>query len=171
MKHIISIIILSVLTFEAFAQEKVVQHDGDPGKWVNTLEPGYIITSGRAAELEQAKQQAIENVKLSIVQSVAERVEVTTSHSTTELSGDVNSFLDTWKEEVKTESGNVPFLKGISLSKVDGWYWEKIKNKSTKAIFYRYHIKYPFSEYELNTLIAFGKFGANLDFFISPCAL
>ena len=145
---------LLLFALNANAQEKVVQHEGDHGKWINTLEPGYIITSGRAAELEEAKQQAIENVKLSIVQSVAERVEVTTSHSTTELSGDVISFLDTWQSDVATESGNVPFLKGISLSKVDGWYWEKIKNKSTKAIFYRYHIKYPFSDRELNSLIA-----------------
>ena len=154
MKYILSIFVLLVFSISAFAQEKVQQREGDPGKWVNTLEKGYIITSGRAAELEQAKQQAIENVKLSIVQSVAERVEVTTVHSTTELSGDVTSFLDTWKEDVKTESGDVPFLKGISLSKVDGWYWEKIKDKSTKAIFYRYHIRYPFSDRELNSLIA-----------------
>ena len=154
MKIISTILFLFAITLSTTAQEKVVQHDGDPGKWINTLEKGYIITSGRAAELEQAKQQAIENVRLYIVQSVAERVEVTTSHSTTELSGDVTSFLDTWKEDVATQSGNVPFLKGISLSKIDGWYWEKIKDKSTKAIFYRYHILYPFSERELNSLIA-----------------
>lgn len=154
MKIISTFLLLFIITLSTVAQEKVVQREGDPGKWINTLESGYIITSGRAAELEQAKQLALDHVKLSIVQSVAERVEVTTVHTTTELSGDVTSFLDTWKEDVATESGNVPFLKGISMSKVEGWYWEKIKNKSSKQLFYRYHIKYPFSDQELNALIA-----------------
>jgi hypothetical protein len=85
---------------------------------------------------------------------VAEHITVNTSNKTTELSGDVNSFLNTYNANVKTESGDVSFLKGISLNKVEGWYWEKIKNKETKAVFYRYYIRYPFSEKELNGLIA-----------------
>jgi hypothetical protein len=154
MKKYHFLFILILIAINLFSQEKVVKHDGDGQKWINTLESGYIITSGRAESLELAQQQAIHNVKQSIVQSVAEHIKVNTSNKTTELNGDVNLFLNTYSADVKTESGNVPFLKGISLSKVEGWYWEKIKNTKTKAIFYRYYIRYPFSDSELNALIA-----------------
>lgn len=154
MKKYYFVLLLIAFSTSSFAQEKVVKHDGDGRKWINTLEPGYIITSGRAGDIEMAKKQAIERVKQSIVQSVAEQIEVTSTQETTELNGDVNSFLNTYNSEIKTESGDVSFLKGISLSKAEGWYWEKVKNKNTKDVFYRFHIRYPFSNSELNSLIA-----------------
>jgi len=154
MKKVYFLLLLLAVATSAFAQEKTIKTDGNGRKWINTLEPGFIITSGRAGELELAKQQAIDNVKQTIVQSVAEHIQVSTTQETTELNGDVNSFLSTYNSEIKTESGDVPFLKGISISKAEGWYWEKVKNKSTKAIFYRFHIRYPFSDQELNALIA-----------------
>lgn len=154
MKKIIPFLFLFLICSGLFAQEKVIKHDGDGKKWINTLEKGYIITSGTAGELELAQQQAIENVKTSIVQSVAEWVQVSSTQNTTELNGDVNSFLQSYQSETLTESGDVPFLQGISLSKVEGWYWEKMKDKESKQVYYRYYIRYPFSEQELNALIA-----------------
>jgi hypothetical protein len=152
-KYYFFFICLSI-AINVISQDKVVKYDGEGKHWINTLEPGYIITSGRAADLELAQQQAINNVKQSIVNSVAEHIKVTTTNNTTELNGEVNSFLNTYTSKVETESGDLSFLKGVSLSKSEGWYWEKIKNKETKAIFYRYYIRYPFSESELNVLIA-----------------
>jgi len=154
MKTVTSLFMLLVIATSLFAQEKVVKHDGKGKSWINTIAKGFIITSGRAADLETAKHLALDNVKQDIVQSVADHIQVVSTQKTTELNGDVNSFLTSYNSEIKSESGDVSFLKGITLNKVEGWYWEKVKNKTDKSIFFRYYLKYPFSEQELNSLIA-----------------
>jgi hypothetical protein len=57
-----------------------------------------------------------------------------------------------FKQSIVSQSANLPFLKGISLSKAKEYYWEKLKNKDG-SIVYGYHIKYPFSNAALEQLI------------------
>lgn len=102
-------------------------------------------------------------MKEAIVRSVAEQVQTSTVQTTEELNGDVNSFLSTYSAQIKSESGDVPFLTGISESKVDDWYWEKIKDKKKHETYYRYHIRYPFPQSELNALVvAYEKYDRKL---------
>ena len=153
MKRVFFFLLILIISSRIEAQEKIIEKSGKMPSWVNTLESGFIITSAQQPKLEDAKQKALNNIKEEIVRSVADHIRVKTEINTRELSGDVNSFLETYQSTVTSESGDVPFLQGISLNKVSGWYWEKIKDKVNKKVFYQYYIKYPFTEFELNELI------------------
>ena len=58
-----------------------------------------------------------------------------------------------FKNKSSVQTADIPSLKGISLNKVSDFYWEKIQNKKTKEITVAYHVKYPYSEAELQKLI------------------
>ncbi|WP_349867527.1 hypothetical protein, partial [Bacteroides cellulosilyticus] len=55
--------------------------------------------------------------------------------------------------EGSTRAASLPFIKGISLSKVDGSYWEKRRDKKSGKITYAYAIRYPFPESEHKALV------------------
>lgn len=137
------------------AQDKVIQKSGKQPKWVNNLEKDYIITVGRGATSQEAQQNALTMVKERIVSSVAENVKAKTELKKEEANynNNISVFLEKFASSTTTESGKVPFLQGISLSKVEEFYWEKLQGKDKKEYFY-YHLKYPFPEFELQKLVS-----------------
>ncbi|MBE9488324.1 MAG: hypothetical protein IMY73_03975, partial [Bacteroidetes bacterium] len=60
---------------------------------------------------------------------------------------------DKYSSSFETQSAKVPFMTGVSISKVEESYWEKRMDKSTKKISYLYSIKYPFPSLELKKMI------------------
>jgi hypothetical protein len=65
----------------------------------------------------------------------------------------VINTIEKFKNTSTVETADIPSLKGISLNKVSEFYWEKLQDKNTKKIVVAYHVKYPFSEAELQKLI------------------
>ncbi|HOP03951.1 MAG TPA: hypothetical protein PL017_09140 [Tenuifilaceae bacterium] len=155
MKRVLLLLVF-LPVFSGFAQIKVVEKSSKrQPSWVNAIEKDYIIVVGTGETVQDAQQNALTAVKERIVSSVAENVKTRSEMKVEESSvNNVSQFLEKFASQTTTESGKVPFLQGISLSKVEEFYWEKTENKDTRAIRYNYHIKYPFPEFELKKLVS-----------------
>ena len=154
-KYLLLVVVLIATAGIGLSQDKVIQKSGKQPNWVNNLEKDYIITVGRGATSQEAQQNALTMVKERIVSSVAENVKSKTEIKKEETSNNnnISVFLEKFASQTTTESGKVPFLQGISLSKVEEFYWEKLQTKDKKEYFY-YHLKYPFPEFEMQKLVS-----------------
>ncbi len=139
---------------QTYAQKaKVLEHQ--PKKkpaWVNSLVKDYIIVVASGSTLEDAQERAILKVKEHIISSVADNISSTSEYTLTEdtKSGDM-SITENYKVATKTRAADIPFIKGISVNQVEEYYWEKVSEKG--GITFYYHIKYPFTEFQLKKLI------------------
>ena len=145
-------------TVSLFAQAyKVVEKsDKKAPVWYESAESGYIVASAETGSMEEARQQCLESVKRQIIQAVAQNVEFSDSHVVKQTSGSgdrITEFVDQYMAEGSTRAASLPFIKGISLSKVDGSYWEKRRDKKSGKITYAYAIRYPFPESEHKALV------------------
>lgn len=144
-------IALVLLTGATYVQagEKVVESSGKQPKWVYAAEQEYIIVSAESADIEEAKEKCMTIVKKQIIASIAENVRSSSSINTNEqgVNGKYN-IIEEYQSVVETQSALVPFLNEVGISKAEGYYWEKIK-KDKNAYTYRYHLKYPFSKFDL----------------------
>ena len=145
-------------TVSLFAQAyKVVEKsDKKAPVWYESAESGYIVASAETGSMEEARQQCLESVKRQIIQAVAQNVEFSDSHTVKQTSGNgdrITEFVDQYMAEGSTRAASLPFIKGISLSKVDGSYWEKRRDKKSGKITYAYAIRYPFPESEHKALV------------------
>lgn len=138
----------------SFSQERVVKKSGKRPKWVNGVVKDFIIVNGGGATIQTAQQNALISIKEHIVSAIADNVssksELIKEESTL---NNVSTFLEKFATQINTQSGQVPFLQGISLSNADQYYWEEVKRKN-KTTYYYYHIKYPFAQLELQQLVS-----------------
>lgn len=144
-----------VLGFTSVNAQKVKVVDQSAKKqpaWVNGLEKGYVISMASGSSLDEAQQKALTKVKEQIISSVAENVQTSTDYTRGENTvNNISEFFDNIETNTKTQSADVNFLKGISMSQVEEFYWEKIKKGD--AISFDYHLKYPFSAIQLMKLV------------------
>lgn len=154
MKKIILILLLFPV-LASMSQTRVVDRSGRQPRWVNSLEKDYIIVVGTGSSISNAQTNALNMVRENIVNAVAQNVRTTSEFSTEEanFNNNVSVYLDRFATTTTTESGPVSYLQGVTLSKVDDYYWEKIRNRATGEETYNYHIKYPFPEFELQKLV------------------
>jgi hypothetical protein len=155
MKKYFLLVVALIFSAEiSLSQDVVIQKSGKQPKWVNNLEKDYIITVGSGVTSNDAQQNALTMVKERIVSSVAENVKSTSElkREDANYNNNISVFLEKFASQTTTQSGKVPFLQGISLSKVEEFYWEKLQTKDKKTYFY-YHIKYPFPDIELQQLV------------------
>ncbi len=155
MKKIFSTLLISLVFAGSFiAQIKVIEDSGRKPKWVSGVAKDYVIVVGTGKDLETAKTNALISIKENIARSVAEYVKSSSELNKSESNGkNMASYFETYNANVKTETADIPSLKGISLSKAEEFWWEKTKNKSNGAEAVNYHIKYPFPEIELRKII------------------
>lgn len=137
-------------------QYKVLEKsDKKAPAWYESSEADYLVASAVASDMETARQKCLESIRRQIIQAVAQNVEFSekTSLKQTTGSGDeITEFINTYTAEGSVQAASVPFLKGISLAKVQGSYWEKQQDKKTKEITYAYAVRYPFPKAELHAL-------------------
>lgn len=117
-------------------------------KWVNTLQPDYLIVSGEGATIDEAQENAMLKVKQRIMESIAQQVQASSQFKVreTELNGKyltASEYLST----ITTETVDYPFLSGVTEAQVEDTYYEKIRNG--KQTHYRYHIKYPYNSLDM----------------------
>lgn len=153
-KYILLVVAIIASAGISLSQDKIVEKSGKQPKWVNDLERDFIIAVGSGATSNDAQQNAITMVKERIVSSVAENVKSKSElkREDANYNNNISVFLEKFASQTTTESGKVPFLQGISLSKVSEFYWEKLQRKD-KSVYFNYHIKYPFSESEMEKLV------------------
>ena len=152
MKKLFVILLTALCVMPAFAgNEKVVDKSGKQPKWVYSSGKDYIVVSAESADIQSAKDKAMTQVKKQILNSIAESVKSTSAISTREqgVNGKYN-ILEEYNNLVETQGALIPFLSEVSEAKVEEYYWEKIKRG--KDYTYRYHIKYPFNQFDLMRL-------------------
>ena len=132
------------------AQTKVIDKSAKKApEWLNTAVDDYLIVTVTAQSLADAQTKALAEVTERIIQSVASNVTVSARNEMSEVNtnGSIDSK-DAYTRISKMKSANLPFLKGISSTKVEDVYWLKLQDKSTKKEYYEYSVKYPFSRAE-----------------------
>lgn len=137
------------------AQKVLESSEKKAPEWVNGLVKEYIIVTASSPTLDDAQQKALAKVKEQIISSVAENIQTSSEFFRSEKINNNNSdFAESFQTATKTRAADIPFIKGISLTNVESYYWEKIEiDKKAKTFNYYYHIKYPFSQQQLKTLI------------------
>lgn len=153
------LLILSITVFLVsavmLAQEKIVDQSGKRQAWVGGTEEDYIITSSEGLTLEEAKSKALVSVRDRIVNSVAVVVKSSSTINVNESNNnDIYDYLEQYSKSTSNTSADQNFVKGISESKVEGYYWEKVLDKKTGKVKYVYHIKYSFPQVEVRKLVA-----------------
>ncbi len=153
MKKILLTLNLCLLAATALvAQDKIKETSGKKPAWAkDLLASGYVITQGDGATLNAAQQEALLMAKQEIVRSVAEQIITTSTRSLQEQNMQIT---EAYTQNITSKASKVPYLQGISVSQIEESYWEKIQDKKSKAIFYRYYIKYPFNKAQLSKLVA-----------------
>lgn len=138
-------------------QYKVLEKsDKKAPAWYESSEADYLVASAEEADMETARQKCLESIRRQIIQAVAQNVEFsekTFLKQTTGNGDEITEFVNTYTAEGSVQAASVPFLKGISLTKVQGSYWEKRQDKKTKEITYACAVRYPFPKAELNALV------------------
>lgn len=123
--------------------------------WVGGLEKNFIITMASANSLESAQQNALNNVKEQIISSVAENIRTSSDFYKKEsINNNNTNFSEEFTTATQTQAANIPFIKGISLNKVEEYYWEKVGAKKSDKVTFHYYLKYPFTQIQLMRLIA-----------------
>jgi hypothetical protein len=156
MKKLTFLIIIQLIGLVAFTQPKVTDKSGHKPDWINGVEKDFIIVSGTGATINEAQNSDLMVIKERIVSSVADNVKAKSSMQTEEVNTNksVHSFFESYSSQVTSQSGKVPYLQGVSLSNANEFYWEKLNDKKAGRIYYVYHIKYPFPEFELKKLVS-----------------
>lgn len=152
----ISAFLLLLMPLTIAAQMKVVEESAKrTPEWVNAAVEDYLVVSVSGKTMEEVRQKALNEVTEQIIRAVANNVSVTQMNTMSEVNvnGEIESK-DVYTYLSKSQSANLPFLKGISMSKAEEIYWEKLRDKKTKEERIDYWVKYPFPSYELEDLIA-----------------
>lgn len=145
-----------LITTNACAQYRVVDSSQRrTPDWVNTLEKDYIIINAEGSSITEAQQNALMLIKERIVTSVANHVKAESEMVTEQVNYNehITVFLEKYTATITTQSGDIPYLQGISLSRAEGFYWEHLRDRRTGKEKYRYHVRYPFPEFELRKLV------------------
>lgn len=169
MKKIAHILLIATLIF-AFvpsikAQMKPVESSQRKApKWINGLVKDYIIIVGTGSDIEKAKEDALVRIKEKIIRAVAENVTFESKMTRKEdMLNNLSSYAENYESTTQSKSADVSFVKGISLTKAEEYYWEKLRDKKAGTEIFHYHVKYPFSEMELKKLVmAFEKIDREL---------
>jgi len=146
---------LFCLSTAVLAQFKVVEVSGKKPDWTMSMERGSIIGIGSGLTIEDAKANALVNVKAQIVTSVADFISASSVSKSEEITADkFTQLYQSYSDVITTQSGKRDYLQGISAAKVDDFYWEKSSEKKTKEVKFQYFIKYPFTTFDLEELVA-----------------
>lgn len=146
----------TVVTVAAQNDYKIMESSAKKAPvWFEKSQSDYIITSAIAPTIDEARDQCMDNVRKKIIESVAQNVQFSTQSNVSQNSstGGIDDFRDSFTSSLKTQAAKVPFIKGISVSKIEDSYWQKRQQKSNKAVSYIYAIKYPFPSLELKKLV------------------
>jgi hypothetical protein len=162
---LIAALLISFAPVHMNAQQKVVESSQKRApKWINGLVKDYIIIVGTGSDIEKAKEDALIRIKEKIIRAVAENVTFESKMTRKEdMLNNLSSYAENYESTTQSKSADVSFVKGISLTKAEEFYWEELRDKKAGTGIFHYHVKYPFSEGELKKLVmAFEKIDREL---------
>ena len=143
------------MAISTFADTKVIEKSAKKApEWLYSATDGFIVVTVEASNLGDAQQRALQLVTERIILSVATSVSVSQDNEISSVSTDGSvAEKESFKQVSRMKSANLPFLKGISPSKIKDIYWIKLQDKATKAEHYEYSVKYPYSKAEQLQLV------------------
>lgn len=154
MKKTLFFLCAVLYSMSLLAQYSVSDKSGKKPEWTMSMEKGFIVGIGNGVAVEDAKDNAMVNVKAQITTAVADFISSTSVSKTTELTANkLNELYQSFSNVITTQSGKRDYLQGVSASNVVAFYWEKLVDKQTKAVKYQYFVKYPFSQFDLDDLV------------------
>ncbi len=155
MKKTISLLLALIVAASASADVKILERSAKKAPdWITGSAEGYLVAAVEAPSIADARPRAEQDIAGQITMAVARNVATSYSNNSTEIAtNDGVDSRDEFTSKLAVEGANLPFLKGISLSNAQEIYWVKVQDKSTKAVYYQYYVKYPFSRQELATMI------------------
>lgn len=150
LKRLTILLAAAALTMAAQAEVKVLERsDKKTPEWITGGAEGYIVSAVEAPSIAEARTRAEQDIASQMAMAVARNVEASYTNRSMESVGTSGvESSDTYSSTVAVQAANLPFLKGISLSKADAVYWVKVRDKSTKAEYYQYYVRYPFFRVE-----------------------
>tara|TARA_Y100000782_G_C10180406_1_gene263823 strand:+ start:530 stop:1870 length:1341 start_codon:yes stop_codon:yes gene_type:complete len=153
--HWLNLFILCFVLFSCKTEKIIESSLENRPNWVYGLEHNHLIVQGIGADHAEAKNKALVSVKEKIVESVAVNVSSTVQIDINEKTiNEISQYQEITTIQTQISSDFMKALNGISLNKASEYYWEQIKNRETGEVYIAYHIKYPFTESELNNLVA-----------------
>lgn len=121
--------------------------------WVHTQPAGAIIVELERPTLGEAQSAAETEIARRIISAVATNINHSTSYNASErISNNVNDLDENFTINTETYAARIPFLKGISLSKALGTYWEKRQEKASGKQYVSFSVLYPLSDRELKEM-------------------
>ncbi len=156
MRHIISILLLiCCVILPVDAKVKVVDSSSKRApEWNNgTSEESIIASTVSEISLDDAKRRAVEQIKIKVIESIAQNINHSSLSKIEQKSGDEDSFTDEFKSALLLNSAKLPFISGISESKIEAFYWAVHEDSKSKSRSYIYSIKYPLKHAEVEEFI------------------
>ena len=147
--------ILSFLPIGAHAQKVIDRSQKTRPDWYGVTKEDYLVVSAIGSDLETAKQKALTEIKLEILQSVAQNVEFSTETVIEQLTrnDEVQSNIS-MKQTGSTRIASLPYISGVSLSNATDSYWELQQERTTGEKTYVFCVLYPYSKAEYNAMKA-----------------
>lgn len=155
MKRFLTLITLSILSLSLFGQYRVEESSQKRvPEWINSVQKDYLNISATGGSIEEAKEAVLSKIKQQITQSIATRV-VSESNLSSSFTQNNDSYSKQQNVEttIMSKTAKLPFIGEISLAKADDYYWEKRYYKKEKRYEYFYAVRYPFSEFEMKSLV------------------
>ncbi|WP_455587339.1 hypothetical protein [Bacteroides sp.] len=155
MKKLILIFLAFFLPLGLYAQYKVKEksHKETPA-WINGTARNYLIISATAPTIEEAKEKILILLRNQVIKAIATNIMSQTSLESIQDNKDENyTYSERMQSSITSKAARIPYIKNISLSKAEDYYWEKLYNKKEKTYFYEYHIKYKLSSLELEMMV------------------
>lgn len=156
MKHILTLCLALLCAATLSAQTKVLERSAKKApEWLATAPDDYIVATVNAPTLAEAQNKVMDEVRERIITAVAANVVVSQHSESSEVNTDGNIVSrDAYAKAATLRAANLPFLRGISPTKVEALYWVRVQDKATKREHYEYSVKYPFPAAEQRSLAA-----------------
>lgn len=153
MKKTFTLLALSLIALTSLAQNYKVLDRSEKKRpaWVGCSGDGFICVSAEADDMETARTQCMRSIKIEIIEAIALNVvSESKSYIKSEQTNDVKKFIEEFMSSSTTKAAQLPFITGISPSRISDTYWEKLQDKSTRKVHYMVAVKYSMSNNELN---------------------
>ncbi len=149
-----SLILFSLLFISCKLPRVIEKSEKIRPEWVYGISKDYVIVEGVGATWELAQDNALKKIKERIVSSVAVNISSETNMIVTEnVINNMSRYSESTELTTNISTDFFNSLKGISLNKAQTFYWERQLYPGKQKMVH-YHIKYPFSQSELDELIA-----------------
>lgn len=153
LKFVLSGLVITLTIFSCQMPRVVQRSSKEKPEWIYGIQSGSIIVEGIGDTHEKAQEDAMRKVREKIVSSVAVNIFSETNMQISEqIINEMSRYAQSTDVSTRIVTDFFNSLRGISISKVSEYYWEKKKYANGKFKIH-YHLIYPFPNSELEKLI------------------